>query len=235
MTMIFDITRLLNPARMLYVLCLLTLEMSSGLGQITTQHFLQEDITQATGQIHSDNYAIARRLACSQKCLTYEKCKGILFNSNADISGRCKVVLACDSPINHTNLIGYQFFSIKQNELVPCLDLAISVPTPVNWSSPCPTLYFPLDSMNEGIAMGNNPSAMQFVAGVVNNSLSHPNPSRNSAYFHLGFYPSTEYCFPDPERCTQGVSFAFWLKLLGPVYPGKGVMGGGNFWQETHV
>ncbi len=175
--------------------------LGSSYGKITTQHFQKEDITHATGQVLQDSFSIIRRLACSEKCLSYFRCKGILFNTNADISRKCKIVLTCATPINHTEWIGYVFYSIKQND--PCSDLGISVATPVNWMSPCPTLYFPLDSMNEGTAMGNNPSAIQFVSGFKNNIFSLPNPSQTSAYFHLGFYNLTQYCFPDPERCTQ--------------------------------
>ncbi len=55
------------------------------------------------------------------------------------------------------------------------------------------------------------------------------------AYFSLGNYPSTSYCFPDPERCPEGTTVAFWLKVVGGAGPSQGLIttqpGGGPGFQ----
>ncbi len=97
-----------------------------------------------------------------------------------------------------------------------CNNIGISVSNPTGWRSGCPKVYYPLASSSEGTALGPNSSAILFVSGKVNNSFNLPNPNGNiAAYFRLGTCLSTSYCFPDPERCPEGVSFAFWLKIYG--------------------
>ena len=84
------------------------------------------------------------------------------------------------------------------------------------WRSACPKLYFPLDSASEGTASGNDASTLGFTSGKVNDAFYFPNPAGTvEAYFSLGHYPSTSYCFPEPEKCQEGVTFAFWMKILG--------------------
>ncbi len=47
----------------------------------------------------------------------------------------------------------------------------------------------------------------------------------NRAYYRLGTYPSSQYCFPEPTRCNGGVTFSFFLNILGDVVGNTGWQG----------
>ena len=73
-------------------------------------------------------------------------------------------------------------------------------------------------------------------SGKVNKAIYFNNPAEDAqAYFSLGNYPSTSYCFPDPERCPEGITVAFWLKIVGGAGPSQGIIttqpGGGPGFQ----
>ena len=163
-------------------------------------------------------------LGCSEKCLTRGGCKGILYLKNSHIPDACKLVTSDDNTrFKNGETDGFDVYSIKARPEAVCNNLGIGVSTPSGWGSGCPKVYFPLDSIAEGTAEGNAPATIQFVSGKVGNSFYFPNPDANiQAFFNLGSYPVTEYCFPDPERCIHGVSFAFWLNLMVPGNAGGG-------------
>ncbi len=172
------------------------------------------------GQVE-DKGDIKSLLHCSEKCLINGHCKGILFPNNKSTkdNATCKLVTSGhNTMLNINETEGFEIYSIKTKPKPGvCNNLGIGVPTPSGWGSGCPRVYFPLDSAVEGTAVGGGSAAIQFVIGKVGNSFYFPNPDANiQAYFDLGIYPLTSYCFPDPERCVQGVSFAFWLNLLTP-------------------
>ena len=157
--------------------------------------------------------------ACSHRCLVNKKCQGILFDADAGSSDKCKLLTSVVTKRNNdSKLEHYVHYSVKSGLQKKCKNLGLSVQTPVNWGSKCPRLYFPLDSMSEGTAVGPQATSIVFTSGLVNNAFNFPNPAGNmQAYFSLGYYPSTSYCFPDPERCPEGATFAFWLKIMGSI------------------
>ncbi len=72
-----------------------------------------------------------------------------------------------------------------------------------------------------------SPGNIQFISGgKIGNALYSPTDSQsgNRAYYKLGTYPSSQYCFPEPTRCNEGVTFSFFLNILGDVT-------GNNGWQ----
>ncbi len=184
----------------------------------TSMQFTAGNRTTTCGLILSEN-DVETHIICSSRCLLQGACKGFLFNANNQVSERCKLVSSqAMKSIKNTfpGQHGYTEFSLYIPPTEVCNNIGISVSNPTGWRSGCPKVYFPLDSSSEGTALGPNSSTFQFVSGKVNNSLNLPNPNGNiAAYLRLGTYSSTSYCFPDPERCQEGVSFAFWLKIFG--------------------
>ncbi len=142
----------------------------------------------------------------------------LYYNAETVPSERCKLVTSNTSETINQTLIhrfNYTPYSIKISPIAYCTNLGISVSTPSNWRSGCPRLYFPLNSLSEGTHGGPDASFIGFTSGRMDNAFYLPNPAETTeAYFSLGYYPSTSYCFPDPEGCPEGITVAFWLKIL---------------------
>ncbi len=189
---------------------------------IEDQKFSKGNRTTICGQI-VDSGNVKSLLACSEICSTHAGCKGILHLKNDHTPDKCQLVTSDgNAKFSNGETDGFDVYSIKAPGNV-CNNLGIGVPSPSGWGSGCPRVYFPLDSAAEGTVEGGGLAAIQFVSGKVGNSFYFPNPDANiQAYFNLGSFPVTNYCFPDPERCIQGVSFAFWLNLLAPGSGGGG-------------
>ncbi len=188
-------------------------KMSGTKETVNFQHFEQGNITTGCGHIVSVAKA-EWRTSCSLRCLSHKLCKGMLFNEQAIMdSQRCKLVTSqVGTRINEQI---YTHYSLKVPSKASCNNLGLTINNPHNWRAGCPRLYFPLDQISEGTALGSDAGAIQFIPGKINNSFHLPNPSGNlQAYFHLGNYPSSDYCFPDPSTCKEGISVAFWLNIL---------------------
>ncbi len=184
-----------------------------------------EDPALFCGHVKEDRDA-RTRLHCSDYCLLYANCKGIIFNKNLDHQERCKIVTSdTGKRLNLSQADGAGAFFVKPEMTTACVDLGDGVSTPSGWHSGCPALYFPLDSHSDGTALGPQSSVIEFVPGKVNNSFHFPNPGGTTqALFSLGYYPATTYCFPDPERCSKGATFAFWVNILGSTGAFQGIM-----------
>ena len=198
-------------------------------GHIDSQYFLKGYDANICGDVLSVGSA-GRLISCSEACLSYVTCKGFLFKQAAQSSNRCKLVISRErATINETFIENYYvYYSVKPNPSLVCTNLGISIGTPINWRSGCPKLYFPLDLAAEGTAIGPDSSMIFFMPGKINNAFYFHNPSGiYEAYFDLGHYPSTSYCFADPERCTNGVTFAFWLNILAAPALGQGFISTG--------
>ncbi len=186
-------------------------------GKINSRGFESGIETARCGQIVSEANT-GSRIVCSERCLAHTFCKGVYYNAEALPSERCKLVTSNTSEtINQTlfDRSNYTPYSFKISPTAHCINLGINVTTPRNWRSGCPRLYFPLDAITEGTPGGSDASVIGITSGRINNAFYLPNPTENSqAYFDLGYYPSTSYCFPDPEGCPEGITVAFWLKIL---------------------
>ncbi len=184
---------------------------------VLSTYFEQGSRTTFCGHIVPETNA-GMSITCSFTCLLHKFCKGIAFNAEAHHSERCKLITShTGTHIDQTQLInnGYTQYSIKNASPTQCSNIG-SISIPPDWRSGCPRLYFPLDQMSEGTALGPHASTISFTNGKINNSLHFPNPTGDmKAYFSLGYYPSTSWCLPEPERCPEGVTFAFWLKIHG--------------------
>ncbi len=102
----------------------------------------------------------------------------------------------------------------NSSNITGCNDLGIGVSTPTGWGSGCPKVYFPLDS-DTGGAGGPGSSNIQFVAGgKVGNCYSSSRPGNSDAYYQLGTFQSSGYCFLDPGSCPNGLSVAFWMNIV---------------------
>ena len=211
-----------NPVTKLMCFIVLSTKAYEIFAHVDSQYFLKGNHTTLCGNVLSVGSA-GKLISCSEKCLLQATCRGFLFNQEAESLHKCKLVTAPERVrVNQTFIENnYVEYSVKPNNLLVCNNLGISIGTPANWQAGCPKLYFPLDSAAEGTAVGPDSSRISFMPGKINNSFYFPNPSGiYRAYFDLGQYPSTSYCFPDPERCIEGVTFAFWLNLLG-IQAGK--------------
>ena len=114
----------------------------------------------------------------------------------------------CNDRINLDSWPDYKYFTMKRG----CTDLGIGVSTPPKWASTCPILYFPLDTANNGVAKGTHSADIQFMSGgIIGNAFINP---YTPAYYDLGTYPNSSFCFPLPESCLHGMSLSFWTKII---------------------
>ncbi len=189
------------------------------IGDIVTQNFIQGNRTASCGYIVTEANTQSQP-ACSLKCVLHNNCKGFLFDEQTSLSEKCKIVTTQEATmVNLTEMGQNTQYSLKIPHTVGCKDLGINISTPAEWRSGCPTVYFPLDSANEGTVYGDaaGTAAITFPAGVLNNAFKFDNPNGNrKAGLNLGFYPNTSYCFPAPENCIQGATYSFWMKILPP-------------------
>ncbi len=151
---------------------------------------------------------------CSLQCLKHGVCTGILLNKNIPTPELCKLIFSgSSSPINMSSLIDYEHFAIRPDRDVSCTQVGFAEPK--GWRSACPALYFPLDS-NQSVAFGGSLVNANFsIPGKIGNSIYLENDgSVPHAYYSLGSsYTSDQFCFPSPESCGNGASFAFWMKI----------------------
>ena len=132
----------------------------------------------------------------------------------------------CSNSIDLNSWPAYKYFANKPQQK-PCKDLGIGVPTPSDWGTECPILYFPLDTTSLGSKQGPHPANIQFTSGgKVGNAFYNPVPdSATHAWHEVGSFMQPDYCFPDPISCPHGVSIAFWLKIIGAQSTGTGKQG----------
>ncbi len=208
---------------LLFIFAFLHTNIIDGQSFENSHYFTKEDMSNLCGDIASVSGAWNIG-SCSMSCLWQKTCKGFLFGGNLDSTEKCKLVLSGTGiSTNKTEFEEYELFLARKR--TRCKNLLIYGATPEDWRSACPVLYFPLDNMLEGSARGSNASLIQFTGGVVDSSIHFPNPSGdNVAYFHLGHYPSTSYCFTTPARCPRGVTYAFWLNILEDTGTYQGVI-----------
>ncbi len=147
---------------------------------------------------------------CIVHCKTEPACKGAVFSPNTGKTIKCRVV---KSGIYFINMTGYEYYSIKR-----CTD-----PDLANYEFlldvglPCPRLYFPLNE-DTGTKHGSVPGNAQFVSGgKVGGAFLNNITSSERSFYNLGYYRSSEFCFPLAESCPLGITVAFWLKILGDL------------------
>ena len=177
-------------------------------GAILSDKFKQINKKVISGQLTIESYS-ENTMLCMTKCLLKSDCKGILFNENKHISERCKIVTDGKYFIDLMLLSGLNLYGYH--------DAHFDVTGLTGWTSGRPKLYFPLDS-DTGTKLGTRPLNNQFIAGgKIGNAYYKPYDGSfaQRAYYNLGYYPSSDYCFPEPATCNAGVSYAFWLNTLG--------------------
>ncbi len=164
--------------------------------------------------VEDNNYRDQSPMTCALKCTSLPCiCKGILitiysYNKTKPAESRCKLVYNGRNCINASVFNEYTYYRTKG-----MIDIGIGVKVSPCWKAGNPKVYFSLDDIGTGIALGQNPSNIQFVSDSVVGKAFH-NPLVSS-YFDLGTYPSSSFCFPEPAICPNGVTFAFWLNVLG--------------------
>ena len=75
--------------------------------------------------------------------------------------------------------------------------------------------------------MGSNIGNIQFIDnGIIGKAFYNPTDgsAANISYYRLGTFLPPHYCFPAPEHCPNGVSFAFWLKILSYTGTYQGII-----------
>ena len=183
---------------------------------ITTKHFINENTEIFCGKPLVD--ASARtRIACSLSCLSKMWCSGILFTVTGDRAERCKLIFpSCAHHINLTDWKSSGHYALKTEMTNICNGGITGSRVADMWNLPCPRLYFSLDSSAQGTAGGANAGAISFPGSdILGNTFYLPNPAANlDAYFMLGYYPNTDYCFIHPANCPQGITMAFYLNIL---------------------
>ncbi len=173
--------------------------------------------TIVSGQIKSasDSWKL---ILCSANCIKSKcSCKGILFNKNQPKSMRCKHILYGTAQNNLSSYAGYMLYSYKVHMQTKCTTLQIGNVTLQNWQSSCPHLYFSLDDMEEGKALGIEPGNIQIVSdAILGRALYNPTTEWHiKSYYTLGKYPVATNCFHFPETCPHGMTIAFWLNICG--------------------
>ncbi len=196
---------------------------------IVTKKFKESHQASVAGQIVSD-VSGKSRLSCTSRCLQQDSCFGILYGKHLqDVSQRCKLIqnpTDCLDVVNITTWSQYTYYMKLDSNKKPCTDLGIGVATPSDWNTDCPTLYFKLDTAIPGGKRGEDASNIQFVTnGKVGNALKNPAPdSDTESWYQLGSYTNPDHCFQDPQECVDGMSVAFWLKLINTGSASHGIM-----------
>ncbi len=165
-------------------------------------------------------------IQCSAGCMDKTMCSAILFRSYNDISKRCKHIICGNNYVNLTYWPHYNVYSIL------AVDLNIGIETPIGWNSGKPKLYLPLDT-DTGTKMGSNIANIEFnYDGIINKAFYNPTDGSggNISYYHLGNFLPPDYCFPAPESCPNGVSFAFWLNILSDTGNFQGIVTTARRW-----
>ena len=154
--------------------------------------------------------SVQKWLSCSSECLTgTHHCSGILISGKRGSSQECKLISPeVSTPVDSNALHEYEHFAIKSVPQVACDNMGIS--TPVGWRSGCPVVYFSMDVQITGGLV----NADFLSAGKLDQALNVPTvASASDGYYNLGNFPQTDYCFPDPATCPNGVTYAFWMKI----------------------
>ena len=55
--------------------------------------------------------------------------------------------------------------------------------------------------------------------GKVGNYLKNPATGGTDSFYNMKSYPLSDFCFVDPGQCPLGVTFAFWLDIIGENTP----------------
>ncbi len=154
---------------------------------------------------------------CILHCLRQPDCRGAVFNPNTAGTTQC---LVAGPGVNIINIAGYDYYNVKR-----CADRSTAnYDFLLDAGLPCPRLYFPLDD-DIGTKLGSSPWNVQFVSGgKVGGAFFNPANSSVRSFYNLGYYPSSDFCFPLAERCPLGITVAFWLKILGDSGNTQGIL-----------
>ncbi len=213
---------MLNVMQLLWIVFLAMPFMHISLA-IKSKKFVEDYQNSVDGLLIPDASG-TRLLSCTSKCLHTENCTGILYGKEIQgVDNRCMKIIQstnCSDRINLHSWPDHKYFAMKRG----CTDLGIGVTTPKAWESNCPILYFSLDTANPGTAQGLHAGNIEFTSGgKVGNVFKNPVPdSLTQSWYQLGTYPNSSFCFPDPESCPDGMSIAFWMKIISQ---GSGIQG----------
>ena len=179
----------------------------SAFSTIISQAMKKENRTSLCGTIIDIPLSRKSLKACSLACVHQDTCKGILFAKDKDVSKICKLITSQSETITTSSaLSGYTPYFPRLH--CPGYGNNETFELPENWNSGCPVAYFPLDASTEGVAYGNDPTAIDFSQpGKVGNGLSFVNPtgSLDAAFRLHGTFLSPQYCYTTPDSCTQGM------------------------------
>ncbi len=130
---------------------------------------------------------------------------------------RCKHILYGKAQNNLSSYAGYMLYSYKAHMQTKCTTLQMGNIAVQNWQSSCPHLYFSLNDMEEGKALGIEPRNIQIVSdAILGKALYNPTTDWHiQSYYTLGKYPVATHCFNFPETCPRGMTIAFWLNICG--------------------
>ncbi len=150
---------------------------------------------------------------CSMSCIDLPFCKAMHFNTADSAEGTCRLILSgCHNEISASNWI----VSARKTTQNPCELQGTILDELTEWDSGCPSYYqlFDNDSALLTLATGDVefPVATQPVNGKMYSFRDAPT---KQAFLNLGTFAATDYCFPSPQLCPNGVSFAFWIYLYG--------------------
>ena len=173
------------------------------------RHFLGELNTEDTskGQIIQ---------SCAISCLVNRgtSCKGFVFSSDQPIFSRCMHIVDSITSTDLTSPLwnGYELYYLAR------------ISPMVQWKSPKPRLYFPLD-YDTGTRHGPDPQNVAFIGGgIVGNAFYNPIGGGSKSYYRLAHYNSSQYCFPVPTSCPLGVTFSFWVNILNETGDVQGLL-----------
>ena len=165
--------------------------------------FYRNTITGKEVTIYDSNSLFYCIVSCQ---LSNTTCNGVIFCNDAIDPLRCHHIYCGSAQINWASMSNCNLY-------MRSYDIKI------------PKLYFPLDGIGSATALGQASSNVQFVVGKVCNTFYNPlQGSIPKSYLNLGHFPETEFCFPEPQKCELGVTFSFWLNILGTTGEWQGII-----------
>ncbi len=156
-------------------------------------------------------------VGCSMSCGGISSCKAMLFNKESPQSERCILVLSGgNASINVTDWKGYMYFELRNQE---SCGLEGTILADLEILPGCPREYNLFDNPTLGTITG----AVDFPASPVGGTAySFSNAPDSQGFLNIGTFRQSDYCFPCPDLCSDGVTFAFWLYMHVPVGQNQG-------------
>ncbi len=195
----------MNATNLLLFACICLQKITAVKSQTKTymSNFYQSSMTGNEINFENGNSLFHCILSCE---LSNFNCSGVQFCNDAIETERCQNICCGRNQISQALMSGCQLYMQSFNFITP-------------------RLYFPLDGIGLATPLGEQSNNVQFVNGKVCNAFYNPlHGAVPKSYLNLGHYPDTEFCCGNPEQCELGVTYSFWLNILGSTGQWQGII-----------